>query len=86
MNTPSGGMTDWNFVSIQLTADAPTEFLSFLAWGDNGNTANLPPIVFLTGVDSPPDLNTVRSQRHYRSWVWALLGLAAKRRRRAKQA
>ena len=55
MNTPSGGMTDWNFVTVSLTAHAPQEFLSFLAWGDNGNTTNLPPILFLTAVDSPSD-------------------------------
>jgi hypothetical protein len=56
MHTPSQGMTDWNFVSIDLTADATTDVLSFLAWGDNGNTANLPPMVFLTGVNSPAGL------------------------------
>ena len=54
MTTPSGGMTDWNFVSIDLTAHTGTELLSFLAWGNNGNTVNLPPMVFLTGVDSGP--------------------------------
>ena len=49
-------MTDWNYVSVDLTADAPNQLLSFLAWGNNGTTANLPPMVFLTGVNSPPDL------------------------------
>jgi hypothetical protein len=58
MTTPSGGMTDWQYVSVNLTADASTDVLSFLAWGDNGNTVNLPPIVFLAGVDSPSGLNT----------------------------
>jgi hypothetical protein len=52
MTTPSGGLTDWQFVSIDLTADATDDVLSFLAWGDNGNTVNLPPIVFLAGVNS----------------------------------
>ena len=56
MSTPSGGLTDWNYVSLHLTADATTEVLSFLAWGDNGNTVNLPPIVFLAGVNSPGGL------------------------------
>jgi hypothetical protein len=56
MNTPSGGMTDWQFVSLDLIADASTQFLSFLAWGDDGTTANLPPMVFLTGVNSPAGL------------------------------
>jgi hypothetical protein len=53
MTTPSGGLTDWNYVSINLTADAATQILSFLAWGNDGTTANLPPIAFLTGVNSP---------------------------------
>ena len=58
MTTPPGGMTDWKFVTVNLTADATTDLLSFLAWGDNGNTVNLPPMVFLTGVNSPAGLNT----------------------------
>ena len=53
MTTPSGGTTPWQQVTLQLTADSPTDLLSFLAWGDNGNTVNLPPIVFLSGVDTP---------------------------------
>jgi hypothetical protein len=28
--------------------------LTFLAWGDNGSTTNLPPTVFLEGVNTPP--------------------------------
>jgi len=56
MTTPSGGLTNWNFVSITLTADAPTDLLSFLAWGNDGTTANLPPIAFLTGVNSAAGL------------------------------
>jgi len=54
MNTPSKGGTDWNFVTVSLTADASTDILSFLAWGNNGSTTNLPPIVFLTGVNAAP--------------------------------
>lgn len=53
MTTPSGGVTPWQFVSVNLTADSTTDLLSFLAWGDNGSTINLPPIVFLSGVNSP---------------------------------
>lgn len=53
MVTPSGGVTPWQQVTVSLTADNPDDVLSFLAWGDNGNTVNLPPIVFLTGVDTP---------------------------------
>jgi hypothetical protein len=58
MTTPSGGMTDWQYVTVTLKADATNDLLSFLAWGDNGNTVNLPPMVFLTGVNSPSGLNT----------------------------
>ena len=53
MVTPSAGTTPWQQVTMQLTADNTTDLLSFLAWGDNGNTVNLPPIVFLSGVDTP---------------------------------
>ena len=52
MITPSGGVSPWQYVSVQLTADATTDLLSFLAWGDNGSTVNLPPMVFLSGVNS----------------------------------
>jgi hypothetical protein len=58
MNTPNQGLTDWNYVTVNLTADSTSDLLSFLAWGDGGSTANLPPMVFLTGVDSPSGLNT----------------------------
>lgn len=53
MTTPSGGVTPWEYVSVNLTAHSTTELLSFLAWGDKGSTINLPPIVFLAGVNSP---------------------------------
>ncbi|MGA9868414.1 MAG: PEP-CTERM sorting domain-containing protein [Acetobacteraceae bacterium] len=53
MNTPSQGVHPWELVSMNLLATAATETLSFLAWGDNGNTTNLPPTVFLAGVNSP---------------------------------
>ena len=56
MTVPSEGLADWTFTSVDLTADATTETLSFLAWGDNGNTTNLPPMAFLTGVNSPSGL------------------------------
>jgi hypothetical protein len=58
MTTPSGGTTPWEQVTLTLKADATTDLLSFLAWGDNGNTVNLPPIVFLTGVDTPNEVPT----------------------------
>jgi len=56
MDVPSDGLVDWNFTTVSLTASAATETLSFLAWGDNGNTTNLPPMAFLTGVNSPAGL------------------------------
>ena len=52
MTVPSEGLQDWEQTSVYLTAKATTETLSFLAWGDNGNTTNLPPMAFLTGVNS----------------------------------
>jgi len=58
MSTPSQGMTDWNFVTVNLKADSTTDLLSFLAWGNNGSTVNLPPMLFLTGVNSSSGLNT----------------------------
>ena len=56
MSVVSHGLVDWNYVTLYLTADATNDVLSFLAWGDNGNTTNLPPIAFLSGVDSPAGL------------------------------
>jgi hypothetical protein len=53
MNTPSQGVSPWELVSMNFMATASSETLSFLAWGDNGNTTNLPPTVFLAGVNSP---------------------------------
>jgi hypothetical protein len=54
MNVPSHGVVGFNFVSVSVTADATNDYISFLAWGDNGNTANLPPMAFLAGVNAPP--------------------------------
>ncbi|WP_158921485.1 PEP-CTERM sorting domain-containing protein [Acidisphaera sp. S103] len=53
MNTPSQGTSPWQLVTLSLTADAATDVLSFLAWGDGGSTENEPPTVFLAGVNSP---------------------------------
>lgn len=53
MSVPSEGTVGWNFVSVTLTADATSELLSFLAWGNGGNTVNEPPMAFLAGIDQP---------------------------------
>jgi PEP-CTERM motif len=81
MTTPSGGMTNWQYVSVNLTADATNELLSFLAWGDDGNTVNLPPVVFLAGVNSPAGLNTTPEPATMALFFGGLLGLALLRRR-----
>lgn len=75
MTTPSGGLTDWNYVSVDLTADSTSDLLSFLAWGDNGNTVNLPPIVFLAGVNSPSGLTSVPEPATIMLFATGLLGL-----------
>jgi len=66
MTTASQHNTDWNLASLSftpvladLTAGLGTvgspgsAVLSFLAWGDNGSDVNLPPTVFLEGVNTP---------------------------------
>jgi PEP-CTERM motif len=78
MTTPPGGMTDWQYVSVNLTADASTQILSFLAWGDNGNTLNIPPIVFLAG-NSP---SSVPEPETLALFGLGLLGLGASKLRR----
>jgi hypothetical protein len=59
MNTPSQMNADWNNVNMSFTPTAADltsghAVLTFLAWGDNGSTTNLPPTVFLEGVNTPP--------------------------------
>jgi hypothetical protein len=69
MTVPTGTAVGWQYVSVNLKADASTELLSFLAWGDNGSTVNLPPMAFLSGVDSPNGLVPEPS-----TWAMMILG------------
>jgi PEP-CTERM motif len=85
MTTPSGGLTDWQYVTVTLKADSTSDLLSFLAWGDNGNTVNLPPIVFLTGINSPSGLNNVPEPASLALVGVGMLGLAAGRRYRTRR-
>ncbi len=82
MVTPPGGVTPWQQVSLTLTADDPDDLLSFLAWGDNGNTVNLPPIVFLTGVDTPDQLPEPASLSVFAAGLLGLGGVIRRRRAR----
>ena len=67
MHVPSESVVTWNQVTVNLTADSTSDLLSFLAWGDNGNTANLPPMAFLTGVDAASGLSAPEPA------VWGLM-------------
>ena len=86
MNTPSEGVSPWEEVSVSFTLASTAladETLTFLAWGDDGNTANLPPTVFLAGVNSP---SLVPEPASLTLFGAGLLGLGAIRwRRRAKR-
>ena len=83
MHTPSMGMVDWQYVTVNLTADATDQVLSFLAWGNNGNTANLPPIVFLAGVNSAAGLVTTPEPATIAIVGLGLLGVGIVIRRRS---
>jgi hypothetical protein len=83
MTTPSGGLTNWNYVTVDLTADAATQYLSFLAWGNDGTTVNLPPIAFLTGVNSSPGL--VPEPSTWAMMIMGFVGLGFVGRRQLKK-
>ena len=52
MNVSAENGAGWEQVMMYLTADSTSEKLSFLAWGNNGETYNVPPVLFLTGIDA----------------------------------
>ena len=72
MYIPSNGTVGLNFVSVDLTASASTQLLSFLAWGDDGTTANLPPMAFLTGVNAASGLGAPEPA----AWMMLIVGFA----------
>ena len=72
MNTPSQGTSPWELVSMNFVASATSETLSFLAWGDNGNETNLPPTVFLAGVNSPSLIPEPSTWAMMESWCRSL--------------
>jgi hypothetical protein len=80
MSTPSGGVSAWNLVTLTVKADAASDVLSFLAWGDGGNTTNLPPTVFLAGVNTPAN---VPEPPTLALFALVLVGFSASRLRRS---
>lgn len=83
MTVPYKSTVGWNYVSVNLTANSTTDVLSFLAWGDNGSTVNLPPIAFLSGINSPDGLGVRVPEPTALSLIGVgLVGLGAFRLRR----
>jgi hypothetical protein len=84
MSVPAEGVSPWEQVTVSLTADDPNDVLTFLAWGDNGNTANLPPIAFLD-IGANGNAVTTPEPAGLSLMVIGMIGFGAYRlRRRAK--
>ena len=81
MNTPSQQNFDWNVVHMQFTATAPSEILTFLAWGNGGSNVNLPPTLFLEGVNTA----VVPEPASLALFGAAVFGFGASRLRRGKR-
>jgi hypothetical protein len=80
MNTPSQGVSPWEYVTLNFTASSATQVLSFLAWGDGGSTVNDPPTVFLAGINTPvPEAPTLAM------FGFGLAGVGYMMNRRAKR-
>jgi hypothetical protein len=80
ISNPSQMNTNWQPVSLNFTANATSEVLTFLAWGDNGSTTNLPPTVFLEGVNTPVVTPEPASLTLLGAGLLGLGGLVARRR------
>jgi hypothetical protein len=85
MNVPSNGVVGWEAVSLDFVADAATQELSFLAWGNNGSTVNLPPMAFLAGVDSPNIPPSVPETSTWAMMILGFLGIGGVALRRGKR-
>ena len=83
MHTPSQGVSPWEQVTMTFTATAASETLRFLAWGNNGSEVNLPPTVFLAGVNTP---SRVPEPASLTLFALALAGLGASKLRRPAKA
>ena len=85
MHTPSEHNVNWNAVTMSFTPTAAelnsgSAVLTFLAWGDGGSTTNLPPTVFLEGVNTPPI--SAPEPSTWAMMVLGFLGMAVVGRRR----